>query len=493
MKANAKKAYEEGHRKCVGCGRVGYSGLFSIPHEPNLRNLWLKACGIDESTNIAKGTKLCEKHFTEDDFVPCDEGKRKYLKKDAIPSIKVDPEQFNNHRSDYQFHCFVCGTVSGIKHSYHRIPLDPNIREQWLRNVGINIGAFNTTPPSIKLCDSHFSRDDLLVHPQSKIRRLRKGALPFAIKQKEPSKSKIFKVNSSKTSSAKSKAVVAVSNTENISWVPEKSSLRKETVIPIIDLTSFSKKGDVILSIDLTSEDDAHANSESVPEGKQERIRLQKKEKVRPEKELTYSQEPLESKILKATSSTSSQESKTVVASSTKDFSDKKAPDHSTISSKKKSVFHIVDSTLEDVEEPKPPESDLKKKRKRIRQLKEKKVRLDNELTDSQELLESKISKTTSKTLSQTSKTVSVSSTEYVSEDVSLVEESSNLEDVQDPLQSKLDKKKRRIGRLKEKISHFEKEAAECRTLLNDLLTKKLVTKEGRKMIKKYIRNVEAT
>ncbi|XP_065200446.1 uncharacterized protein LOC135831697 [Planococcus citri] len=489
--------------KCIGCGRWSSGGLHNVPQEPDLRKLWLNACGIDESTNMAKKAKLCEQHFTEDDFVPSDvQSRRRYLKKHAVPSIKVDPDPSSNHQVDYKSHCLICGGLDGRKQSFHWIPVDPNVREQWLRNVGIEVADFNTTPRYLKLCDSHFSEDDFIIHPQSKIRRLRKGALPFAIKQKEPSKSKILKVNSSKTSSAKSKAVVAVSNAENISWVPEKFSLRKETVTPTIDLTSSSRKGDVTLTIDLTSEDDKHANPKTVvgsstkdvysdkkaldqssisslkKEGVSHTVdstlledvqdqkpeqglkRKRKKKKVRVENELIDPAEPLELKITKMNSKTS-QKSETVSVSSTEGVSDKKAPDQSGISSlKKKHISLTVDSTLlEDDQDPKP-EPDLKRKRKK------KKVRVENVLTDPAESLESEISKMSAiKTSSQKSETVSISSTEGVSDKkapdqssisslkkkhISITVDSTLLEDVQDPkpepdLKRKRKKKKVRV------------------------------------------------
>ncbi|XP_065200488.1 uncharacterized protein LOC135831720 isoform X2 [Planococcus citri] len=161
---------------CVGCGSRDTSGFFKFPTDPRVRTIWLEECGLDPSTPLALEARLCNKHFKKDDIVF--DGKRPLLKTHAVPSIRVDPVKTDRQGYRYEKTCYVCGYTSGD--SFHKIPKDPEIRSLWLRNLGIKEYHFNPiTTTYIHLCNSHFAASDLLGHPHSLKRRLRKGALPL--------------------------------------------------------------------------------------------------------------------------------------------------------------------------------------------------------------------------------------------------------------------------------------------------------------------------
>ncbi|XP_064461914.1 THAP domain-containing protein 6-like [Ornithodoros turicata] len=68
--------------------KVAGLSFHEIPSDANLREKWLAAIRRDSWTpNSSCYTKLCSRHFTEDDFI---QGKRRRLKKGVVPTVFVD-------------------------------------------------------------------------------------------------------------------------------------------------------------------------------------------------------------------------------------------------------------------------------------------------------------------------------------------------------------------------------------------------------------------
>ncbi|KAL1442855.1 hypothetical protein MTO96_030589 [Rhipicephalus appendiculatus] len=63
--------------------------FFSFPKDADWKKRWIIAIKRDEGPffTVTKFTKVCSRHFTEDNYLPNVAGNRRFLKQDAVPSI----------------------------------------------------------------------------------------------------------------------------------------------------------------------------------------------------------------------------------------------------------------------------------------------------------------------------------------------------------------------------------------------------------------------
>ncbi|XP_065223577.1 uncharacterized protein LOC135847790 isoform X2 [Planococcus citri] len=264
---------------CVGCGIRGTTGFFKFPENPSTRKLWLKKCGVDVSTPLALHARLCMKHFKHDDISHVND--RFILKKDAVPSMKVDPGKIHK-LGRYKTSCYICGAT--YAESFHYVPKDTKKREAWLGNLGLKFGRFNPVPATqMLLCNSHFLAGDIIRHPYSRHHKLRRGAMPIDISQNARNNqtgqsTSSSKANGSKELSENSK-VISVSRELLEKKGPDQSTIsRKKKIDKIVtptmtDLTSNGVRDSSILECKL--------------EKKNKRIRRLKEKNARLKKEST--------------------------------------------------------------------------------------------------------------------------------------------------------------------------------------------------------------
>ncbi|XP_065200456.1 uncharacterized protein LOC135831700 isoform X2 [Planococcus citri] len=512
---------------CIGCGRRSYSGcgaFFLFPKDPEKKRIWLKKLNIDPSSTIPVETRLCKMHFNHTDFIV---GYKKImLRKNAVPSVTVRPVKTHRPFRDYQVSCYVCGMMYAGYHSFHRIPVDTNVRQKWLKNVGIEISDFNSIPTGcIYLCDSHFAKEEFIYHPHALRSRLRKGAMPRMTSANCFNSNGSGSLDSSKredfdtpkrdaafvsSCSLNTKCAVALndgikdeksmkskkkksSNKFKVGAVSSAEITSRKRPVPDESRISSSKNEDVCIIVDLTSE------GSNPPEYLPKKGRSKKKNKVRLEEDFEYQE--LKSKMSGANRPKQSlKNSEADTALSNGNASGKKDLDQSRISSSKnEDVWFIVDLTSEGSN---PPEYPSEKRRSK----KKNKVRLEEDFEHQEP--KSKISAVNpSERSSQCSNSKAVASSLSaenisgnkrrlnVSITIDLTTEGET-EDTNPPdPESEVKKKRKLIRRLKKQINQLEEEITEYKieTLLNDLLEKKLVImKEEKNMIKtKRERNIK--
>ena len=79
-----KKAYESDKLSCVICGvdKENRPTLFKLPSSPDRKGQWMAILNIK---SIKRRSRLCQRHFSNDQFV------HTRLKKDAIPNVPSPP------------------------------------------------------------------------------------------------------------------------------------------------------------------------------------------------------------------------------------------------------------------------------------------------------------------------------------------------------------------------------------------------------------------
>ena len=145
------------------CHTRATKGVYRFPENHNRLKVWTEACGL-KLANIKKETRICWKHFKENDFIndisekDAHEFRIGELNKWSVPSQNLSNDVNEKRYGVREKHCGITSCSTKSKKGFYIVPENPSRRKTWIEACNWPSDISKNT----RICWKHFKKSDFV-------------------------------------------------------------------------------------------------------------------------------------------------------------------------------------------------------------------------------------------------------------------------------------------------------------------------------------------